>query len=80
MNSYTEFLEKAQTEFLNGLKQAQDVNVKAIASINELIEQNGPAKLPTPAELISQTFAFTNQVLESRKEYLLKLTELLPKN
>ena len=31
MNNYTEILEKAQTEFLSGLKQAQELNVKAIA-------------------------------------------------
>jgi hypothetical protein len=42
MNTYTEFVEKAQAEFLNGLKQAQDLNVKAIASVTELIEsKNG---------------------------------------
>jgi 3-methyladenine DNA glycosylase/8-oxoguanine DNA glycosylase len=81
MNTYTEFVEKAQAEFLNGLKQAQDLNVKAIASVTELIEsKNGEANLPTPAEIVEKSFAFTSQLLESRKEYMLKLAELLPKN
>lgn len=81
MNTYTEFVEKAQTEFLNGLKQAQEMNVKSLASVTELFESNGStAKLPTPAEIVERTFAFTNQVLETRKEYMLKLAELLPKN
>jgi hypothetical protein len=77
MNTYTEFVEKAQAEFLNGLKQAQDLNVKAIASVTELIEsKNGEANLPTPAEIVEKSFAFTSQLLE----YMLKLAELLPKN
>jgi hypothetical protein len=81
MNTYAEFLEKAQTEFLNGLKQAQDLNVKAVAQVTELFKENadGQAPLPTPAEIVERTFAFTNQVLEARKEYMLKLAELLPK-
>ena len=81
MSNYNKLLEKAQGEFLSGLKQAQDLNVKAIASVTELIEsKNGEAKLPTPAEIVEKSFAFTSQLLESRKEYMLKLAELLPKN
>jgi hypothetical protein len=81
MNTYNEVLEKAQVEFLNGLKQAQDLNVKALTTVTELFESNGAtAKLPTPAEIVERSFAFTNQLLETRKEYMLKLAELLPKN
>lgn len=81
MNTYTEFLEKAQAEFLGGLKQAQELNVKAIESVTELFKQNGAtATLPTPAQIVERTFAFTNDVLEARKQYMLKLAELFPKN
>ncbi|HTZ55590.1 MAG TPA: hypothetical protein VMB20_11060 [Candidatus Acidoferrum sp.] len=82
MNTYTEILEKAQAEFLSGLKQAQELNVKAIESVTELLKENGNGtpKLPTPAEIVERTFAFTNEVLEARKEYMLKLADLLPKN
>ena len=78
--TYTEFVEKAQTEFLSGLKQAQELNVKAIAQVTEMFEQNGTAKLPTPAEIVERTFAFTNELLETRKAYMLKLASLLPTN
>jgi hypothetical protein len=82
MNTYVEFLEKTQAEFLSGLRQAQDLNVKALASVTDLFKanSNGQAQLPTATELVERTFAFTNQVLEARKEYLLKLADLFPKN
>ena len=83
MNTYTEFLEKAQDEFLSGLKQAQELNIKAIESVTDLFKQNGTngtAELPTPSQIVERTFAFTNQLLEARKEYMLKLADLLPKN
>jgi hypothetical protein len=81
MNTYTEFVEKAQTEFLSGLKQAQELNVKSLASVTELFEnKNGAVALPTPTEIVERSFAFTTQLLETRKEYMLKLAELLPKN
>ncbi len=35
MNSYTEFFDKAQTEFLNGVKQAQALNVKTLTETVE---------------------------------------------
>jgi hypothetical protein len=81
MNTYTELLEKAQGEFLSGLKQAQELNVKALATVTELFESNGAtAKLPTPAQIVERSFAFTTELLETRKQYMLKLAELLPKN
>lgn len=81
MNTYTEFLEKAQAEFLTGLKQAQELNVKAIESVTELFNKNGTTtELPTPAQIVERTFAFTNEVLEARKQYMLKLADLFPKN
>jgi hypothetical protein len=79
MNNYTEFLEKAQAEFLSGLKQAQELNIKAIESVTELFKQNGTTELPTPAQIVDRTFAFTNELLEARKAYMLKLAALLPK-
>jgi len=81
MNTYTELLEKAQTEFLSGLKTAQELNVKALTTVTEIFSKNGDtAKLPTPAEIVERSFAFTNELIEARKEYMLKLAELFPKN
>ena len=84
MNSYADFLEKFQGEFLNGIKQAQDLNLKALAAMTELYTAI-PAfdskvfdgqNLPTATELVERTFAFTNEILETRKEYMVKLAEL----
>ena len=80
MESTPEFLEKAQAEFLTGLKQAQELNVKAIELVTELFKQNGTSELPTPSQIVERTFAFTNDVLAARKEYMLKLAGLFPKN
>jgi hypothetical protein len=84
MNTYTEFFEKAQAEFVNSLKQAQELNIKALASVSDLFaklptidtkETNG-VSLPTPTEIVERTFAFTHDVIAARKEYAIKLAEL----
>jgi len=84
MKMYTEFFEKAQAEFLNSLKQAQELNVKALESFTTLVAK-APAvdfndasnlTIPTPAELVERSFAFTNEMLETRKAYMVKLAEL----
>ena len=78
MNTYTEFFEKAQSEFLNGLKQAQELNVKALESFTALVAK-APAvdlkdastlSLPTPSEVVERTFAFTTEMIEAQKAYL----------
>ncbi len=84
MTNYTEFLEKAQTEFVTGLKQAQELNLKALASITDLFatvptidaKDASAAQMPTPTELVERAFAFTNTLVETRKEYAVKLAEL----
>ena len=83
MNSYTEFLERAQGDFLASLQQAQDLNVKTLASLTALASTFPtasatamPTELPTPTELVEKSFAFTRELLETRKAYTLKLAEL----
>ncbi len=84
MNNYTEFFEKLQGEFLNGLKQAQDLNIKTLSTLSTLVasvpsidaKDVTATTLPTPSELVERSFAFTNQMLQTRKEYALKLAEL----
>jgi hypothetical protein len=84
MTNYTEFLEKAQTEFVTSLKQAQELNLKALASITDLFatvptidaKDAAATQLPTPTELVERAFAFTNTLVETRKEYAVKLAEL----
>ena len=78
------FFEKAQAEFLNSVKEAQTLNVKAITSLTDLVAKvpTVDAKevqnftLPTATELVEKSFAFTNELLNVRKEYLVKLAEL----
>ncbi len=84
MKTYIQYFEKAQEEFLNGLKQAQELNVKALESFTSLVTKSPAFDLkdlatltvPTPAEFVERTFAFTNDMLEARKEYMTKLAEL----
>ncbi len=83
MSTYTEFAQKVQNEFLNSLKAAQELNVNSFAAFNELLAQVPTAKidpatteLPTPTDMVEHAFAFTNQVLETRKAYAVKLAEL----
>jgi hypothetical protein len=83
MNTYTEYLEKAQHEFLNGLKQLQELNIKGITTMSDLFAQvptiegqDAKIAVPTATEVVERTFAFTNQLLETRKEYMVKLAEL----
>lgn len=84
MKTYTEYFEAAQGEFLKSIQQAQDLNVKALESFTQLVA-HAPAidlkdaatvTVPTPAELVERTFAFTNQLIETRKSYMVKLAEL----
>ncbi len=85
MNTYAEFFEKVQGEFLNSLKQAQDLNIKTLAAMTDLVsavpaidpkDATTGASIPTPTDLVERSFAFTNQMLETRKEYIVKLAEL----
>lgn len=84
MTNYTEFFEKAQGEFVNSLKQAQELNIKALASLSDLFAQvptidtkdAATATLPTPTEVVERAFAFTNELIATRKEYAVKLAEL----
>jgi hypothetical protein len=84
MSTYTEFFEKAQAEFVNSLKQAQELNIKALASVSDLFakvpaidtKEASAVSLPTPTEIVERAFAFTNELIATRKEYAIKLAEL----
>ena len=84
MSTYIEFFEKAQDEFLKSVQQAQDLNIKTINAWTSLLtqiptvdaDQTQSVKFPTPVELVEKSFEFTNQLLETRKEYALRLAEL----
>jgi hypothetical protein len=81
--TYVEFFEKLQSEFLSSLKQAQEQNLKTLASFSDLAAavpsfkvENLSAELPTPTAIVESAFNFTNEIIETRKEYMTKLAEL----
>ena len=84
MNNIVEFFEKTQAEFLNSLKQTQELNVKSLNQLTELmskvptvdVKEAQHFTLPTATELVEKTFAFTNELLATRKEYMIKLAEI----
>lgn len=83
MTSYTEFYERLQGEFLNSLKATQELNLKTLASMSELVASVPTFKAdsistnaPTPTQVIEHAFAFTSELLATRKEYLVKLSDL----
>ncbi len=84
MNNYAEFFERVQDEFLSNLKQAQEFNVKTLATMTDLAakmptvdaKEAASMQLPTATELVERTFTFTNQLIATRQEYMVKLAEL----
>jgi hypothetical protein len=83
MSNYTEFISKTQSDILGAVKQAQETNVKAIASFGDAVAEyankaktmTGETKLPTPTEVIESAFGFTAQLVELQKNYYVKIAE-----
>ena len=83
MTDYTEFISKTQTDILNAVKQAQENNVKAIASFGDAVAEyatraksfSTDKKLPTPTDVIESAFGFTAQLIELQKNYYVKMAE-----
>lgn len=83
--TYADYLTKIQEDVLDTIKEAQDASLKSFASLREL-SANYPTTVPampkidgfpTPVELIKQSFEFAEKFLEVRKEYTLKVAELI---
>ena len=80
-----ESMNKFQEEGLAALKQTQDASLKAIKSFGEFAkewsEKPGtlPAfeNLPSPTQLVEMSFGFASQLLEIRKNFTLKVAEML---
>ena len=75
MTNYTEFMNKTQSDILTAVKQAQETNVKAIATFGEAVAEYAnkakatsfDQKLPSPSEIIESAFGFTAQLVELQK-------------
>ena len=83
--TYADYLTKIQDDVLETIKDAQDASLKSFASMREFgmsYPTTVPAMpkfdgFPTAAELIKQSFDFAEKFLEVRKEYTLKVAELI---
>ena len=83
--TYADYLTKIQDDVLDTIKEAQDASLKSFASLRELgasYPTTVPAMpkidgFPTASELIKQSFDFAEKFLEVRKEYTLKVAELI---
>lgn len=85
MTTYTEYLTKVQEDVLSQIKEAQDASLKGFVSLRE-IAGSYPATFPTlpkfegyptPTEIIEQSFDFAEKLIELRKDYTLKVAEMI---
>jgi hypothetical protein len=85
MATYTEYLNKIQEDVLTSIKEAQDASLKSLSSFGEIAAKypaTAPAMpkfegFPTPAEVIEQSFDFAQKFIDLRKEYTLKVAEMI---
>ncbi len=83
MTDYTEFISKTQTDILNAVKQAQENNVKAMASFGDAVAEyaaraksfSSDKKMPSPIDVMESAFDFTAQLIELQKNYYVKMAE-----
>lgn len=80
-----EYVSKFQEESLEAIKQSQETGLKAIRSFGEFTkewsEKSGtvPAfeNLPSPTQWVEMSFGFASQLLEIRKNYAMKIAEMI---
>jgi hypothetical protein len=81
----SEYMTKFQEDGLAAIKQTQDASLKAMRSFNELTKEwsEKPGALPTfenvpsPTQLVEMSFGFASQLLEMRKNFTMKLAEMM---
>ena len=71
--TYADYLTKIQEDVLETIKDAQEASLKSFA-VPAFPKVEG---FPTAAELIKQSFDFAEKFLEVRKEYTLKVAEMI---
>ncbi|MEA2683086.1 MAG: hypothetical protein QOK05_1414 [Chloroflexota bacterium] len=82
MTTYTEATDKVQAQVLDGIKQFQAASLQLAATFSRSAGSMlpMPASLPVdydPKQFIERSFAFTGNVLELQKDYLVSLAETL---
>jgi hypothetical protein len=80
-----EYMTKFQEEGLDTIKQSQEANLKAIRSFGEFAKEfsEKPGTIPTfenlpsPTQWVEMSFGFASQLLEIRKNYTMKIAEMI---
>lgn len=80
-----EFVSKMQQESLAAMKQSQDASLRAFDQFRafgkEFTEKPGTfptfENMPSPTQFVEMSFGFAAQMLELRKQYTLKIAEML---
>lgn len=80
-----EYVSKMQQESLAAFKQGQDASLRAFEQFRsfgkELAEKPGTfptfENVPSPTQFVEMSFSFATQILELRKQYTLKIAEML---
>jgi hypothetical protein len=83
MSTYYELLENVQTEFLNGVKAAQDLSLQNLNAVSGFAARVPTVdtkdavipQLPTPTEIVERSFAFAYQLMDLNKAYLVRMAE-----
>lgn len=76
MAEYTKYVEEAQAQALSTFDQfakSQEAVLNAFKEAAAAVQE----EIPTPFELVENSFAFTTRVLDFEKRYTLKLLEAL---
>ena len=80
-----EYMTKFQEEGLDAIKQSQEASLKAIRSFGEFTKEfsEKPGTIPTfenlpsPTQWVVMSFGFASQLLEIRKNYTMKMAEMM---
>lgn len=84
MPTATEFSKVTQEQVLDGIKQGQKAVVDAVGAWAKSIEGIVPATpsipvlplaegIPTPAQIVTETFAFVEKLIASQREFALQV-------
>jgi hypothetical protein len=75
---YNALLATAEKQAITSLKQAQEVSLRAAKVWVGLLPEAGAASgLPTPREVVENSFTFANEILTAQKAYALELADIV---
>jgi hypothetical protein len=80
-----ESMNKFQKESLNAIKETQDASLRAFEQFGQFTKEwtSNPGtvpsfeNLPSPTQLVEMSFGFAGAILEMRKNYTMKIAEMM---